>query len=572
MTSDHDPDAGSARRRRRVTIASLVGALTLLVLGYVGAAAWASGRVPSDTTVGGVQIGGLEPAAARAALAKGIAERAEAPVTLTAGDNEATISPAEAGLEVDLDESIADLTGFSLNPVKVIGHLTGGVERSLSTTVDDGRLTAAVEQAAGQLEVAPKEGSISVAGGKVTVVEPVKGQEVEVGATVDAVAAGWPRAVPFVARVDESAPKVTADELERVRTEFADEAMSGPVAFKAGNKTFEVPAAALAPAITFPADSEGRITPTFDDKKVIAVVTAAAKKAGAVVAAKDARVTFRNGQPTVVPALTGVVLDTTKIVGPVKEALTSPDRAVVIPVTVSQPTFTTEKAKATLPEGQISTFTTYFAANGGGRVTNIRIAARTLNGTYVPPGGTFSLNGVLGRRTPDKGYVKGGVISEGRLSENYGGGISQVSTTLFNAAFFAGVEFKEYMAHGFYISRYPEGREATISYPYPDNRWVNTTDGGIYIRAHSSGGQVTVSFYGTKKWDITATKSPRRNIVQPKKITDPSPECITQAPTPGFDVTVMRIFKQNGRTVRTQPFTTHYNPEDDVTCTHPDAK
>lgn len=571
MTTDYDPDPGQARRKR-VAVATLIGALTLLIVGYVGAAAWASGRVPSDTTVGGVQVGGLTPAAARAALAKGVAERSAAPVALTAGGKTATIDPAEAGLEVDLDESIADLTGFSLNPVNVIGHLTGGVSRSLATTVDEEKLKAAVTKAAAALAVAPKEGSIAVTGGKVTLVQPVKGQAVEVDPTVEVVASAWPRSAPFVAPVEESMPKVSGEELQRVKTEFADKAMSGPIGIKAGDKTFELPAAALAPAITFPADAEGRITPKLDDKRIIATVTAAAKKAGATVEAKDATVSFAGNTPAVIPSRTGVALDPTKIVGPVTEALTSDDRAAVLAVTVSQPEFTTERARATLPKGLISTFTTYFAANGGGRVTNIRIAARTLNGTYVPPGGTFSLNEVLGRRTPDKGYVKGGVISEGRLSENYGGGISQVSTTLFNAAFFAGVEFKQYMAHGFYISRYPEGREATISYPYPDNRWVNTTDGGIHIRANSTGGQVTVAFYGTKKWDVTSTKSPRRNIVQPKKITDPSPDCITQAPTPGFDVTVTRIFKQRGAVVRTQAFNTHYNPEDDVTCTHPDAK
>ena len=571
MTSDFDPQPGQ-RPRRRIAAASIVGALVLLVAGYVGVAAWASGRVPSDTTIGGVQVGGLQPAAARAALADGVQERTAKPVTLTAGDRKATITPAEAGLAVDLDESVADLTGFSLNPVKLLGHLTGGVDRGLTTDIDEEKLRAAVSKAAAELAVAPKEGSIAVTGGKVSVVQPVKGQEVEVDPTVDAIASAWPRSVPFVAPVKESAPAVTPEELERVRTEFADEAMSGPIGIKAGDKTFDLPAAALAPAISFPADSEGRITPKFDDKLIIDTVGKAAKKAGATVDAKDARVTFANGQPAVVPSQTGVALDAGKVVAPVTTALTSPERAAILPVTVSQPKFTTEKARATLPKGQISTFTTYFNANGGGRVSNIRLAARTLNGTYVPPGGTFSLNGVLGRRTPEKGYVKGGVISEGRLSENYGGGISQVSTTLFNAAFFAGVEFKEYMAHGFYISRYPEGREATISFPYPDNRWVNTTDGGIYIRASSTGGQVTVSFYGIKKWDVTATKSPRRNVIPPKKIVDSSPKCITQAPTPGFDVTVNRIFKQGGRTVRTQAFNTHYIPEDDVTCTHPDAK
>ncbi len=501
-----------------------------------------------------------------------VAQRGSAPVTLTAGGKSATIAPAEAGLAIDLDGSVEDLTGFSLNPAKLFSHLTGGATHSLKTKVDEDKLKAAVTKAAATLAVAPKDGTISVTGGKVAVVAPVKGQAVEVDKTAEVIAGSWPRTAPIVAPVADSTPKVSAEELQRVKTEFADKAMSGPIAAKAGDKEFDITAAALAPAISFPADAEGRITPKFDDKLLVAAVTKAADQAGATAKAKDATVSYRSGQPAVIESKTGVALDATKIVAPVTAALTSPERTAILPVTVSQPKFTTAEAKATLPKGLISTFTTHFPANGGGRVSNIRLAARTLNGTYVAPGATFSLNGVLGRRTPEKGYVKGGVISEGRLSENYGGGISQVSTTLFNAAFFAGVKFEQYQAHGFYISRYPEGREATISFPYPDNRWTNNTDGGIVIRANSSGGQVTVSFYGTKKWDIAATKSSRRNVVTPKKITDPSPKCITQNPTPGFDVTVTRIFKQGGATIKTENFNTHYNPEDDVTCTHPDAK
>lgn len=571
MTDSLDQPQG-APRRRRGAIAALLGALVVLIAGYVGAAAYASGRTPSDTTVGGVKVGGMAPAQARKALAAGIAERSVAPVKLTAGDKSTTIAPADAGLAVDLDGSIGELTGFSLNPVKVLGHLTGGGDRSLKTTVDEGKLTAAVTKAATALAVPAKEGSISLAGGKVAVTAPVKGQTLQVDKTVEAISSSWPRTAPIVAPVTASTPKVSNEELQRVKTEFADKAMSGPVALKAGDKTFEVTAAALAPAISFPADAEGKITPKFDDKAIIAAVTKAADKADATSSATDARVTYSGGQPSVVPSRTGVALETSKIVAPVTAALTSAERAAIIPVTVSQPKFTTEKAKATLPKGLISTFTTYFNPNGGGRVHNIQLAARTLNGTYVAPGATFSLNAVLGKRTPEKGYQKGGVIQDGRLNENYGGGISQVSTTLFNAAFFSGMRFLEYSPHGFYISRYPEGREATISFPAPDQKWVNTTDGGVQIRASSSGGQVTVAFYGTKKWDITASKGPRRNIIPFKKITDASADCVTQTPTPGFDVTVTRFFKQGGSTVRTENFNTHYIPEDDVNCTHPDSK
>src|SRR5262249_18604136 len=97
------------------------------------------------------------------------------------------------------------------------------------------------------------------------------------------------------------------------------------------------------------------------------------------------------------------------------------------------------------------------------RVTNIRRAAQLLDGTVLPPNGRFSLNGALGRRTIAKGFVPAPSISGGELVDSVGGGISQVSTTLYNAAFFSGLKLVAHTPHSFYISRYPPGREATIS-------------------------------------------------------------------------------------------------------------
>ena len=82
---------------------------------------------------------------------------------------------------------------------------------------------------------------------------------------------------------------------------------------------------------------------------------------------------------------------------------------------------------------------------------------------------------------------------------------------------------------------------------------------------------MTVTFHGTKVWDIESVKSPRRNVVQPKTIVDDKPGCVTQSPSTGFDVTVTRVFKKAGKTIRSSTFTTHYIPEDKVTCTHPNA-
>ena len=206
---------------------------------------------------------------------------------------------------------------------------------------------------------------------------------------------------------------------------------------------------------------------------------------------------------------------------------------------------------------------------GGVRTNNIKIAARRLDGAYVAPGETFSLNQQLGQRTAAKGYQKAGVISGGRLTNDYGGGISQLSTTLFNAVFFSGAKIEEFHPHSFYISRYPEGREATISWPDVDNRFTNDTGAGILISASVRGNEVTVTFHGRKKYDeIKATKSARKNITPPKTITDNTKGCVPQSPAPGFSVDIGRQFIKDGKTVKSSSFTTRYIPQDDVTCTN----
>ncbi len=324
------------------------------------------------------------------------------------------------------------------------------------------------------------------------------------------------------------------------------------------------------PAIVLKPDASGRITPRADEKKLSAILHAAAKKAGAEVEAKDAVVTFSGRTPSVSPHVSGVALDDASLRTEVWKAIGGTERTATVATKASEPTFTTARAKATLPKERISSFTTYYQP-GQPRVSNIKLASRIINGTYIRPGEQFSMNGILGQRTPEKGYIEAGIIRDGRAATQYGGGISQVSTTIFNAAFFSGMQLDAWTPHYYYISRYPEGREATISWPDLHNKFTNVTDGGVLIQVSATDTQITVSFYGTKKYDVEATKSPRRNITEPKKIVDDGPECITQAPVPGFTVDVGRILKQNGEVVKTEKYTTTYRPEDDVTCTNPQA-
>ena len=225
----------------------------------------------------------------------------------------------------------------------------------------------------------------------------------------------------------------------------------------------------------------GTITPRADEKKLAALVHAAAKEADVEVEAKDAVVTFSGRTPTVKAHVAGVALDDASLAARCGRPCRGTERTATVATKATEPEFTTAIAKKTLPKERISSFTTRFQA-GQPRVHNIRLASRLINGTYIPPGEQFSMNGILGQRTAEKGYIKAGIIRGGRAAEYYGGGISQVSTTIFNAAFFSGMKLDAWTPHYYYISRYPEGREATISWPDLHNKFTNTTDGGVLMQ------------------------------------------------------------------------------------------
>ncbi len=145
----------------------------------------------------------------------------------------------------------------------------------------------------------------------------------------------------------------------------------------------------------------------------------------------------------------------------------------------------------------VGEFTTSYTP-GQARVTNIRRIAELTQGVLIEPGDTFSVNEFVGRRTRDKGFVSAGVIQDGVFKEDVGGGISQYATTVFNAAFFAGLDFEEYRAHSIYINRYPYGREATLAYGAIDLAITNNTPYGVLLWPTTDSNSITVQLYSTK--------------------------------------------------------------------------
>lgn len=574
MTHDETRTDGDEHGRggRRLWVA--VGFVTLVLAAlYVAAAVYFGDRVPGDTTVGDVSVSGMTQAQARTALREGLADEAAEPVVIMVDGKERTIDPADAGLAHDYEASLEGLTGFSLNPVDLWAQATGDIHRDVEVDIDEEQLSAAVDEATKGMDTEPVEGSVALEGATVQTKESKLGLTVQRDELTAAIADGWPDQHQYEAPITRPEPELLPEEIDAFVEDELRPLVAGPVTVKAsrpdgGNVSFEVTPEQLATAVSVTKE-EGALATKVDQAKASEAAATAASDSGKFPDARNAVVTRSGSGFDVSPSRTGLTLETEGLGAEVVEAMgkKGDERVATASATTTQPELTTQKARSTLPKETISSFTTYLPDNPV-RTANIRLAARTLDGAYVAPGETFSLNQRLGERTAAKGYKQAGVIYNGRLAKDYGGGISQLSTTLFNAVFFSGARIEEFHPHSFYISRYPEGREATISWPNLDNRFTNDTGAGILINASVSGNEVTVSFSGREAYDeIRADKSPRRNIVEPERITDDSDKCVPQSPSPGFTVDITRSFIQNGSVVKSSSFTTVYDAADHIVCT-----
>ena len=160
---------------------------------------------------------------------------------------------------------------------------------------------------------------------------------------------------------------------------------------------------------------------------------------------------------------------------------------------------------------------------------------------------------------------------DGRLVMGLGGGLSQISTVVLNASWNSGVQLDAHTPHSFYIARYPAGREATLALPVIDNLWTNDTETPVVVRSWVSGDQIHMTYLGQRQYDVRTIDGERRNITQGEEQEDDSEDCVYQAKSEGFTITVVRVLSQDGSEVHRDEYTTTYQASDEVTCTHPDA-
>lgn len=167
---------------------------------------------------------------------------------------------------------------------------------------------------------------------------------------------------------------------------------------------------------------------------------------------------------------------------------------------------------------QIGQYITYFNSNNKSRSHNIELAAEALDSHVVFPGEIFSFNQVVGKRTLEKGYMRAPIIVRGELSEGIGGGICQVSSTLFNAVDRAGLRIVQRYSHSKRVPYVPSGRDATVSWYGPDFQFQNKYNQPILIRAKRYGGSMIVKLYSSDAINIEPRKVPNASTTLPKEI------------------------------------------------------
>jgi vancomycin resistance protein YoaR len=538
----------------------------LLVVLYVMTAVRSGDTAPPRTSVEGVDISGLTPDAAAAAVTAQYGPVARKRLKVVLDGKTYVVKPAQSGVVLDAAASVEPAFGRSWNPVTLVGHLLGQTSLPVVVSVDRAALDTQVQSIADAVNQPPENPTLVITGGQPKLTDGQVGRELDNAVMAEALVAAVlkPRS-PLPATVTEVQPGISADAAKQA-ADLAAAAVAEPVTVRAGTVTATIPPSDIARALSFTSEGTG-FTPVLDG----AVLHDAIKKELMPIETKgnDATFKIKKGKPVVVPSVVGKGISDEELATAVQGVLDKPagQRSVNVSVGVREPKLTTEQANALGIKEKISSFTQHFPY-AAYRVQNIGQAAKRINGTILMPGDTFSMNDTIKERTEANGYTKGFVVGEGGIfDEQLGGGVSTATTTMWTAAFFAGMERVKTVAHSIYISRYQAGLEATVAWGIFDMKFKNTNPYPVLITTAMTNGSMKATFWGTKEYDkIEAESSKRRHNIPFDTVYDSSDKCLGQEGVDGFWITVDRVFYKGGVEVKREPITTHYKPAPKVIC------
>jgi len=573
-----------ARPVHRLGLATTVAISLALVLALVGSAVGARAVMLRDAVlpgvrVAGVEVGGLTRADAEQRIAVKIGARLERPIELAVAGTTIRARPSElfalnasateAKAFASARESVATRLGAIAAPflvkqdVQPVLHLRPEGIAALSKQLD-------------ALTRRPLSAHVEMKGLEPVVLPGREGTRFDeaalLGALEDAALRGLPGIEATLFSVE---PRITTAEAEEVARQ-AHTAVAAPVKLRFKRKHIgELAPRRIAALLRFQSAAstyELVVDPKTLTRHVAPLVERFTREP------KDATFRTLGKRARVVPDKPGTALSAEKTAASILAAAVDGDRIARVGLEKVAADFTRRDAKALGIRHQVSTYTTLMGPSSANRIWNVQLLGRYLDGTILKPGQVFSYNKVMGPRTAERGFREGQMIWNGVLVPSIGGGVCQTATTIFNAAFEAGMPVLTRRNHAFYISHYPMGRDATVSWEGSDFVFKNDLDHAILIKAHGNAETFTVTFYGTKQGRrVVATTSTPTNYTQPRLryAIDPSapPGSVRTADGggPGFYVNVHRKVYQRGKLIREDNFPTTYTPQNPTRIYGPGA-
>lgn len=543
----------------------LVGLLVILGVAYALDVVSGKGKLPRKTSVGGVDISRMEPAAAIDKLQSELGSATTEPVSVTAGERTAEFIPEQAGMSLDFETAVNSIPEASMNPFSRLAAFVGSPnEIDVDADVDAQALEPVINRLEGELSFDATDGQVAIEEGEVRTVDAVLGQGVDRAQLEENVTSNWLDPEGVEVEPIEVEPAITQDKVDEFADGPAKAALNGALELKGRS---DVTATLDEEAI-----SSFVAVERVEDNLELAINTEHAQElfdatlADTETEMQNAQISFASGSMQVTPHSDGEIIDwETTLDGFDKRVVGEEPREWEAAYEDEEATFTTEQAQNASFDQTVGEFTTsgYSAASG----RNIELTAQMVNGAVVSPGDTFSLNGYTGPRGTAQGFVESGIIIDGHAGTAVGGGISQFATTLYNASYFGGMTDVVHTPHSYYISRYPAGREATVYEGAIDLQFKNDSDYPVQIVTSVGGGSVTVKLMGVKTVDVESVNNGRWAPTSPQRMELTGDDCSPSGGAPGFTTSDTRIIRDlNGNEMNRETTTTVYDPQPIVTC------
>lgn len=464
-------------------------------------------KIHEGISVTGIDLGGLSEDEATAALETYVRDAQATPVTLTGDGKTWEVMPAEAGTKFDVAAAVAAAMGVTResNVFVDLGRrwklYFSDTDLPLQGSVDDAKLGSLISGIAEEIDLDPVDAGLAIENGDVKVVGGQRGQAVDQDALSEQLSSLFVTlhstevAIPLVV----IEPAVRTED-NQVALDAARTIISSPITLADGDKSWTLTPADLVSYVEFKSESANGV-PTLVPSLSVTLMHSFFAEIEDEVAKDPVDATFASDgyKAWVVPAQPGEKLDPDGTAAALTAAaLETTGRTAEVAVMESEADFTTEEAEAWGIKDKLASYETEPYSGSSNRQVNVRITTKYAENVFLAPGEEYDFDEQIGPRTAERGYrAAPGIVGDGVLEDVLGGGICQVSTTLFNAVFEAGLEIVERHNHSLYISHYPDGRDATVAGQYKNFRFRNDTDHYVWIRGRSDGVHTRFTIYGT---------------------------------------------------------------------------